>query len=364
MKHSADFIRRHLNTQEEICMDESLRLRSNLLLFIFIIFSVCAAAGIWLTADFGIAAAAASVSMSLISFGLFLYQFFRPAYSFAAATVFGLISLCLAGYFLWTGGAEGAGFVWLYTLPVVSAMVVKLKYTLFFDFLLTAMLGIFMFTPLHSHLPYQYSEHLRTVIPVSVLFVILCSFAAESARSRTQRQLSEVSEKLKNSAFTDPLTGTYNRRALLSHFGDLRSDGFGFSFAMLDLDHFKRINDNYGHDTGDKVLCHIVGLIRETIPEDADLYRWGGEEFLLVLRTSDSDELAETLDKLRRKTEIYPLVSEEGSFSDIYMTMSIGSICPSESLSVEKCINLADAGLCRAKEEGRNRVVEHMLQNA
>ena len=108
---------------------------------------------------------------------------------------------------------------------------------------------------------------------------------------------------------------------------------------------------------GDKVLGYIVKLTRESIPASAYLYRWGGEEFLLVLETNNQDELAQLLGFLCEKIEKSPLVFDEGLQATIKVTVSIGGAYQNEDLTIGECILLADTHLYEAKAKGRNKVI-------
>jgi len=166
-----------------------------------------------------------------------------------------------------------------------------------------------------------------------------------------------ATQKLQDISVTDPLTQVYNRRALELHFGKANKKQSGLAFAILDLDFFKRINDNYGHDIGDEVLRHVVRLAKESIPDCVHLYRWGGEEFLFVLETNNVSEVNTVLNGVRETIEKTPIVFNEGLHATIHITASIGGVYPNLGLTIEECIRLADTHLYEAKANGRNRVV-------
>ena len=166
-----------------------------------------------------------------------------------------------------------------------------------------------------------------------------------------------TTKKMQDISITDPLTQIYNRRALELHFGETNKKHPGLAFAILDLDFFKKVNDDYGHDIGDEVLRHVVRLTKESIPACARLYRWGGEEFLFVLETNDRSEVDAVLNNLCKTIEKTPVVFNEGLRATIKVTASIGGVYPNLDLTIDECIHLADTHLYEAKENGRNRVV-------
>jgi diguanylate cyclase (GGDEF)-like protein len=163
--------------------------------------------------------------------------------------------------------------------------------------------------------------------------------------------------RMRNLALTDELTKLPNRRHVLRYADDqlraARGDGNAFSMLALDLDHFKRINDTYGHDAGDVVLRRVADTCRRVLGRAGRIGRTGGEEFLVVLPQTDATRAAEIAERLR-------LAVEAVDFSDIapgqHITVSIGV---SESMSTDDFMTIAkraDDSLYRAKEMGRNRV--------
>ncbi|GDY28257.1 GGDEF domain-containing protein [Agarivorans sp. Toyoura001] len=155
-------------------------------------------------------------------------------------------------------------------------------------------------------------------------------------------------------AKTDPLTSCFNRAGLSSIFSDIVIEyvdiGMPASIVLFDIDHFKRVNDQYGHDEGDKVLVNIANLIRQQIREGDYLARWGGEEFLVVCthtRLKGACALAEHL----RKSVESTVLSEKAR-----ITSSFG-VAEINSGFIEQWIKRADKALYAAKETGRNKVV-------
>jgi len=173
-------------------------------------------------------------------------------------------------------------------------------------------------------------------------------------------ELENANEKLKILATTDSLTGIFNRR----HFIDMGTHEIisalryqrPVSLIVLDIDHFKPVNDNYGHDVGDHVLMHIVSLIA-SIKRETDIFaRLGGEEFALFLRETGALPACAFAERLRSKIEETPF--KLGDIS-ITLTVSQGIFSTGDKIkemTIEQMIKQADIGLYRAKEAGRNRV--------
>lgn len=168
-------------------------------------------------------------------------------------------------------------------------------------------------------------------------------------------------------AYYDRLTGLASRRALDDYLGRKRGR---FVVAMVDVDHFKRINDEHGHAVGDQVLRLVASRLRET--PGARAYRYGGEEFALVFRNQSVDEVRSILEAMRARVAGYPfalrsanrpskkpkrpvLMTEEPE--TISVTVSVGAARRERRESAQAVLDRADEALYSAKEAGRNRVV-------
>ena len=158
----------------------------------------------------------------------------------------------------------------------------------------------------------------------------------------------------------DTLTGLYNRAYLLNQIGVLAersaSQGIGLAVLMLDIDHFKQINDRYGHLAGDDVLRQVAAVIRESTRSEDLVARFGGEEFVVVLPVSVPDLAADRAERIRSNLAERTVMAEG---TGIRVTASIGlAFAPAgRSRNEMALIMTADEALYRAKADGRNRVV-------
>jgi two-component system cell cycle response regulator len=158
----------------------------------------------------------------------------------------------------------------------------------------------------------------------------------------------------------DPLTGLYNRAYLLNQIGVLAersaSQGIGLAVLMFDIDHFKQINDRYGHLAGDDVLRQVAAVIRESTRSEDLVARFGGEEFVVVLPVSVPDLAADRAERIRSNLAERTVMAEG---TGIRVTASIGlAFAPAgRSRNEMALIMTADEALYRAKADGRNRVV-------
>ncbi|HSR66054.1 MAG TPA: GGDEF domain-containing protein [Xanthomonadaceae bacterium] len=179
---------------------------------------------------------------------------------------------------------------------------------------------------------------------VVVLFAFLFAHRTESQR-----------QQLESLASHDPLTGACNRRAMERELRDAidanRRDAVPFGLVLLDLDHFKRINDQHGHDAGDRVLVEFATLARLATRKSDRLFRFGGEEFVLLLPGAGRGDLAEVAEKVRRRVAAQLRCGDQG------VTVSIGAAALQPGETWHAWLSRADMALYRAKAEGRDRVV-------
>lgn len=165
-------------------------------------------------------------------------------------------------------------------------------------------------------------------------------------------------QELANLANTDSLTGLSSRRLFLKqarslHHESMRSDK-GVALLVMDLDHFKTINDNYGHPVGDEALRWFAGACRESLRDQDLIGRMGGEEFAVLLQEVAEVDAMEVADKLRQRLECSPLKSEG---VEIQMTVSIGvAVSHPKERDFLSLLKRADKALYAAKHNGRNRV--------
>jgi len=185
---------------------------------------------------------------------------------------------------------------------------------------------------------------------------------AETAMESARLALANLTlrEELRALSIRDPLTGLFNRRFLEESLDRelvrmARSDKL-LAVAMIDIDHFKSFNDNYGHDAGDLALKHAAQLMAVFRKGNDIVCRYGGEEFVIVVSEIDPDTAIDRFDKLRRSIENMPI--DIGNHTKHQITISIGiSIYPLHSNNRVDLLTRADQALYEAKTAGRNRVI-------
>lgn len=189
-----------------------------------------------------------------------------------------------------------------------------------------------------------------------------------------QEQLKAMNRELTEASLTDALTGLRNRRYLAIHLGQpggarardraaserSPSGAAEFTFCLMDLDHFKQVNDHYGHEAGDAVLVEIAQRIRASLRSTDVALRWGGEEFLIIWRGQSETGAALLARRLLAAVGSEPILLPAGQV--VTITCSLGfspmlwpSRHPQPELSHDHVLNLADIGLYLSKSEGRNR---------
>jgi two-component system cell cycle response regulator len=187
------------------------------------------------------------------------------------------------------------------------------------------------------------------------------------ARVRTQIRRKRYTERLRDNvqlsiemAITDALTGLYNRRYMESHLSTLVEQAIARSkpltVLVLDIDYFKSVNDNYGHDAGDDVLREFAIRIRKSIRGIDLACRHGGEEFVVVMPETDIAVATIVAERLRRRIASEPFLIQQGARS-VEVTISIGIAGLGGADNAASVLKRADQALYRAKRDGRNRVV-------
>lgn len=176
---------------------------------------------------------------------------------------------------------------------------------------------------------------------------------------RMQTDTRQMARALHAASQTDPLTELPNRRhmvdrleAELCRIGRNGDGSGGFALIMLDIDHFKEVNDAFGHAAGDHVLVEAAGLLRRNLRGHDLCARWGGEEFLILLPDTDQIQAEAVAEKLRGLIAHQPIAHQGHS---IAITLSLGVAAYRPGRTADDCIQAADDALYIAKRAGRNR---------
>lgn len=257
----------------------------------------------------------------------------------------------LAASVLLTGGVTSPALVW-FALPAVTlgfrfeprGMVVGTVYVL------AMFLGAGILPDPHA--AWEQRQQLIAVTALIVSTVILTGALVESDRAHRRRST------------LDPLTGLFNRNALEQRLAELNgqpcnpAEGTSHAFLLCDLDHFKRVNDQFGHAAGDAVLQDVAYTMRATLRAGDSIYRVGGEEILVMLPGAGHGEAMEIAERLR-------VAVRERHPAGVAVSLSIGvAVAEPGSVDTDDLLARADAALYAAKAEGRNLVYADSWEGA
>jgi|GEM_PF-2421977 len=173
---------------------------------------------------------------------------------------------------------------------------------------------------------------------------------------KKNQALREAKENLEHASQTDFLTGLFNRRYMMEKLNqaiaNFRVNRRSFALFMADIDFFKKVNDTFGHDCGDYVLKNVAKTFQASLPKDAYLSRWGGEEFLLLLPNVSADEAFTQAEKIRTA-----IAEQDFSCGNDHLriTLTLGMTMYSEGKSVNQILKEADIAIYNGKHNGRNR---------
>lgn len=249
--------------------------------------------------------------------------------------------------------AEGQNYslLWVTILPPLAFFILGPKAGTIVTSLVFAYCSWFLYGLLGQGLPGNLSlGALFNFVEVAVAQIFLFRYYETSRR--------DAYEQLHRTAITDPLTRCFNRlhldNSLNEVLNEARRTAKAISILLLDVDHFKRINDEYGHIVGDKVLIAISQVLQEQTREEDLVGRWGGEEFLIICPDAGVDQAAYIAERILQK------LNSQTLWENITATVSIGIATSPHAgnfLSAEAMSQIADRNLYRAKEAGRNRVL-------
>lgn len=199
--------------------------------------------------------------------------------------------------------------------------------------------------PLEARQTQLTNSFVRNLMMVGFIFALLLTLIFATS--------SYLRSKIERSIGTDALTQVGNRHSIYRRYQKFRNQNIPLCVILIDIDHFKSINDNYGHGTGDKVLKQVAKALSLKIRQQDMLARWGGEEFLLLLPGADASTGARLAEHARAAIEALKITRGE---RHIKVTASFGIFSGKTQAQLDQSIDYADKALYRAKAKGRNRV--------
>lgn len=292
---------------------------------------------------------------AVLCLGNILLTVFSDRFVNLAKIIFAFEVIVMFTYFLISGNPDGFSAIWICMLPPLGLFFFdRIKGTVICSCMFL-LLAFFLWTPLgNSLLRYNYNSTFKTRFPILYLAFLILAYFLETLRVSAYNKIQEMENYYKELSIRDSLTGMYNRQGMYSQLenNDRFKRASKVGAVMFDIDHFKEVNDTYGHKVGDIVLKSIADIIKKNL--GILICRWGGEEFVAIY-PDEAITFAE-LEQLRRMIEKNVFTVEKGAFG---VTISIG-ICEEDNFDVENIdllIDKADKALYEAKNTGRNRTV-------
>ncbi|MFC3093405.1 GGDEF domain-containing protein [Alteromonas sediminis] len=275
-----------------------------------------------------------------------------------AANLLVVTLMTLLLYLIIMGGKANTGPIWILILPPVTLFMSGLKRGLWMLLLFLLVICTLFFVPGLSIVEADYAMDFKTRVTYVFMTVTFLSSVYEYSRQQTYAEIHALRQQFEHQATHDPLTHLFNRRGLIKQIepelARAKRQQSSTALVLLDIDRFKRINDEYGHDAGDKVLQGIAVLLNNAMRQQDYVSRWGGEEFLLVLPDTSKENAYHVADKLR--FEIAQTPQQFESFT-IDITASFGVSEVNSLVDYDKALTQADKAMYKAKQAGRNTVM-------
>ena len=299
----------------------------------------------------GLLTVATAVFSVLCAVDFFLVRKGEKSGMTVASVLFSVEIVALFTFFLISGNPDGFSALWIAMLPACGMLLFGRKRAAILSSVMFAILVFFFWVPAgRSLLQYEYNKTFMMRFPIFYLAFFLLSALLESIRSITQNELDKLRDKYKYYAAHDYLTNLLNRQGLEEWYATFKNLGEQATM-MIDIDHFKHVNDSFGHDVGDLVLASVAREIKSIA--DTRVCRWGGEEF--VVWFPDSKKMCDP-EKIRAGIENMD-ITIPGSTKVLHVTVSVGVAKGTQNLGA--LVKVADEAMLLAKNNGRNRIEYH-----
>ncbi len=273
-----------------------------------------------------------------------------------SCAVASITTSCFVVLLVYSGGYEGTALFWAFPFPPVILVLLGPRWGMLLNLLLFASLIYLLFLADFGYALYTQAEKSRFLASFATLMML--SFIAELFRVKSHIELTEQNFEKQKLAHTDQLTKLPNRRFLENVYKErlLKNplEHFPVTIVVADIDHFKKVNDTYGHDVGDNVLLHVATTLRRGIRQTDVLIRIGGEEFIIFYPNTQHAVCQKLVEHLRQRIESSSFLDGEISLDT---TMSFGVATALTETDLDHAIKEADSLLYSAKLAGRNRVM-------
>ena len=258
-------------------------------------------------------------------------------------------------YLLITGGESGSGIFWLYAYPLLMFSVLGMNPGKLIMSAIISATACILFIPGFTGPEPIYSMNTKLRFFGSMCFVSMMAFIMERARVSAAIAHHRVSAALEDLARTDELTALLNRRGMTERIETelMRSvrDGQEMSVVICDVDFFKKINDQFGHDVGDQVLVQLADQLRYTVRGSDSVARWGGEEFIILLPNTGLEKAYRLIERIRESIAARPY---EFGHCSVDVSISCGLASTKFPTEMNGLLKAADLSLYEAKAGGRN----------
>ncbi|MGJ8682508.1 GGDEF domain-containing protein, partial [Paraglaciecola sp.] len=300
----------------------------------------------------------------LIQSGIYFYahlifrnNWFSIPYRYSA-NLLSISLVILIIYLVYSGGVNNTGPLWIYLVPPVILFFGGLYKGLRNLCLFILFISFQLFYPDPILLATEYTFEFKSRLLYSFITVSLLFAIYEAARHNSYQSVSELSKKFEKLAMYDVLSGLLNRRGMMQNlaleYARSKRSQLSTTLIMCDIDYFKKINDLYGHEKGDEVIKKVGKIFTKELRKQDSIARWGGEEYLFLLPTTNSEQAKILAEKLRQKIE-QTYFNYKNSQFNITVSMGIHQLQPTDSL--DEAIGHADTKLYKAKSDGRNRSI-------
>ena len=306
-----------------------------------------------------------SLSIDLVSFLLIKkYNSYKPIAHLITFSIY----ISLLGTTLFSGGISASSLIWLSFIPVVTTIMAGRKAGIYWGIVsIGSAIGFYAMKEVagldFSLIPATNFDRLID-IAAATLATIAAIWLNETAKSQALGQLENTRARLDHLAAIDSLTNTYNRRYFMEHARHEIVQSPQAALLLFDIDHFKEINDEYGHDIGDQVLQGLCKVCKNNLRENDLFARFGGEEFIILLPATNLEKAQQLAERLREIVSKTPIMTRQGKIS-ITISIGISTFTLHNRVSIESLLVQADKAMYLAKQAGRNRVVlwdEHKPQ--
>lgn len=317
----------------------------------FIILAIFSYRDFWLN-DNNVSIITLITSLTVFTNVLFYYVTKRLDF---CCGVMGVIAVCFCLMLTYHGGVNNTALYWTFPFPIIILVLLGYYYGVIINIILFLLLVLMLNNQELLIAKYSHVESLRYI--GSFFVVNVMSFINEFYREHSHSTMAEININKEQQANTDALTLLPNRRFVDSVFLPASRTNHNNTFPMVlimaDVDHFKALNDNYGHPVGDKVLEQLARTMEKSIRAEDIVARIGGEEFLLLFSNTQYEVGLKIAEKIRKNIENMSIKHSDDVLS---ITMSFGVALSKDHADIETTMKLADEKLYKAKRSGRNCV--------